>query len=231
MNIQAHKTYYQWALPGEQSGTPMGTYVFQINESIDIKMKNIAQGNYKDKMCWGPMATSYCKKVELDNCQLGRFDAHLGVTNVKIFNSTIGWQGIKATGWGDLRIINTKVESTAMVTLRYDYGAFWNGDIYIQNCEWEPFDDTHYCKVINACNFSIHDFGYPCMGPRHLYIDGLLAPNANMYIFGDYNNKCYDLNTYDPTKYLAAYNIIAKNLQICENANHYPELEIKGDLI
>lgn len=29
MNIQAHKTYYQWALPGEQSGTPMGTYVFK----------------------------------------------------------------------------------------------------------------------------------------------------------------------------------------------------------
>ncbi len=230
MTIQAHKTYYKWARPGEQQGTPMGTYVFQINESIDIKMKNIIQNNYKDETRWGPMATSYCKNILLDNCQLGRFDAHLGVTNVTITNSTIGWQGIKATGWGEMNIINTKVESRAMVTLRYDYGAFWNGNIYIINCIWEPFDDTHYCNVINACNFSIHDFGYPCMGPRQLYIDGLSAPNANIYIFGDYNNKCYDLNTYEPTSKLVAYNIIAKNLQICENPEHYPNLEIQGDI-
>ena len=38
---------------------------------------------------WGIAGSSYCKNMTYDGCMLSRFDAHAGIYNGKIINSTI----------------------------------------------------------------------------------------------------------------------------------------------
>lgn len=131
------------------------------------------------------------------------------------------------TGWGLCEVRDTQVEAMAFLTLRYDYGAFWNGDIRIINCRFKTDNDKYTYNLINAYNYSIHDFGYPCMGPKTIYIDGLEADGA-IYLLNDYNSKCYEEgNTYIPTEKISYTHIYAKEIIPCENPSHYPDLIIE----
>ena len=94
-NLQAHK--YYWCV-GSGGGAPvgMGTYALSIGHSNNILMKICIQSNFfaddgvsYRQGIWGIMGSSYCKNLVYEDSVLSRFDAHAGVYNAKIINSTV----------------------------------------------------------------------------------------------------------------------------------------------
>ncbi|MFT5905832.1 MAG: hypothetical protein ACI9E1_001436 [Cryomorphaceae bacterium] len=158
-----------------------------------------------DKSIWGIMGTNYCKNILLDGCELSRFDAHQGVANVTIRNSTLGRMGIKLTGVGKFLAENTTVKSTSFIDLRADYGSTWNGEITILNCRFSPQRRGNEVPIINGRNDGQHDFGYTTYLPQKVIIDNLVIEDAKFgknykgpVIFGNINSGMKDKSAKPP---------------------------------
>lgn len=173
--LSAHKTFYT------TNDVPMGNYDIRVDKAIDVKLLNCKQINsIVDTTKWGVFTSNYSKNIIFDNCILNRFDAHKGVNNVLIENSTIGYQGIRCVGFGNLIVNNTKfIDTEILITLRDDYGSFWKGNIILNNvtsdCKYPSNKDSR--MIINGKNDGTHDFGYTCYYPN-IYIDGIEYINA-----------------------------------------------------
>jgi len=142
------------------------------------------------------MGTNFCKNLTLDGCKLSRFDAHMGVTNATIRNSTLGYMGIKLTGFGVFTVENTTVKAADFITLRSDYGSTWDGEILIRNCRFEPTRRGLSISVIDGSNDGQHDFGYTTHLPSRVVIDGLVINDSKLgkayngpTIYGNINPK------------------------------------------
>lgn len=177
-------------------GTPHGSYDISVNESVGVRLRGCVQSNdIDDASRWGVFTSNYSKDLVLEDCRLSRFDAHCGVCNVTICRSTLGHQGVNVTGFGLLRLEDSTVRGGALVNLRKDYGSFWNGDFKIRNCRFVPRRAKAKMPCLfGAQNDGTHDFGYPCMMPRSIEIDGLVIadsphPNRSVgaYVFADPN--------------------------------------------
>jgi hypothetical protein len=81
--------------------------------------------------------------------------------------------GIQLIGSGTCLIENTHVKGRQFADLRADYGATWEGDLIIKNCEFTPHKMRARATVLGAYYTGLHDFGYPCYMPRKILIDGL----------------------------------------------------------
>jgi len=74
-----------------------GTYDITLYNTLNVRLVNFTQSNFYEadgktpntKNCWFIMSSNGCKNVIYDGCMLTRFDAHEGVCNVTIKNSTI----------------------------------------------------------------------------------------------------------------------------------------------
>jgi len=170
--LSAHKFYFKIGSAGKK--VPMGTYDLQIRSSINVSLINCIQTNgIMHHQLWGIMGTNFCKNLMLDKCSLSRFDAHQGVMNVTIRNSTIGRMGIKLIGSGTCLVENTMVKADNFFELRPDYGSTWNGDIIIKNCTFEPQNLFRNVALIQGSNDGQHDFGYETYLPQKVDIDNL----------------------------------------------------------
>ena len=203
--LSAHKTFYT------TNNVPMGNYDIRVDKAIDIKLLNCKQINsIVDTTKWGVFTSNYSKNITYNNCILNRFDAHHGVTNVFIENSTIGYQGIRCVGFGDLIINNTTfIDTEILITLRDDFGSFWKGNIKLNNvvseCKYPSGKDVR--MIICGKNDGTHDFGYTCYYPN-IYIDGIEYNNAiddtynhfaGISVFYIYNSGKGDItNSYNP---------------------------------
>lgn len=113
-----------------------GTYGIGGARMLNCAFRNLtAEGGW---VAWGVFGTNLNKNFLIDNCRLNRVDVHFHCWNLHIINSTIGFKGIALTGGGDLVIENTTREGNNFVNFRRDYGAKWDGDIYIRNCTLKP---------------------------------------------------------------------------------------------
>jgi len=133
----------------------------------------------------------------VDGCSFSRFDAHQGVANVTILNSTLGHQCLNAIGSGLLRVEGTTLYGSSLINLRTDYGATWEGDVIIKDCTWIPnkgnqLSGTH-C-IIGGKNTEDHDFGYQCYMPANITIENLhiddskaLPSFPGVYLFADFS--------------------------------------------
>ena len=209
LTVQAHKMYwdYEYDKDGKviKVHSGMGSYDIGGRLSNKVTFKNCIQSNfykYKEKnvaFCelenWGIMGSNYCKNFCYDGCVLSRFDAHAGIYNVTIKNTTISY--IKLIGGGTALIENTKVVApeglnAPFIELRGDYGSTWHGDIIIKDCEfinlhgksstyihWK--DDGVYLASVHWNNWP---FGYTTYLPRFT-IDNLKIdkPDPEIYIF------------------------------------------------
>ncbi len=178
-----HKLYMSGA-------TQLGSYDIQPTGVINLTLENLKQTNdIMDKNFWGVMGSNYCKNIILKNCELSRFDAHQGVAGVTILNSKLGHQGMLVIGEGDLIMKNTTVYGslyTGFITLRDDYGSTWRGNLYIENCSWEPPKGLSIMPVIFASNSGNHNFGYECYLPETITINGLyINKTSTTYLLPD----------------------------------------------
>ncbi len=178
----ARKTYYR-----RNTEIGMGSYDISAGTSASVVWKNCTQTNffgpdgmslYNDGRFWGIMSSSACKNLVYDGCILSRFDAHAGVYNVTVRDSSL--QSLRIVGGGELIFDNVHMYSDTLVSLREDYGAFWHGNVRIKNVI------MHNKGEINLFTgaWYNHDFGYATAHPSEIEIDGLrLAVKAKVNVF------------------------------------------------
>ena len=172
-----------------------GTYSISANSSCYVKYENCIQSNYYKEdgtisvdnlpgtsydEFWGIGGSSYCKNIEWDGCMLTRYDAHAGLYNGIIRNSTV--TRVYLIGGGTMLIENTEITCEgSIVTLREDYGATWNGDIILRNVTVSRSPSKKNLKEIYmlSTKWENHDFGYTCHLPNYEIDNLILADGFN----------------------------------------------------
>lgn len=235
------KTYKKIGSAGNE--VSMGTYDLTANRALNISVINCKQTNdIYDPVYWGLFASNFCKNILFDNCHFSRFDAHMGVANATIRNSTLGHMGINAIGEGLLLIENTKIRSARMVNLRNDYGSTWNGELIIRNCEFTP-TSLSAVNIIIGTNEGQHDFGYVCYMPERITIENLKINDAKApesykgpAIFGNFNTKKKDESYVEKFPYIITKEVIVKNissdsgkpLRVSDNMFMFKDVKVTG---
>ncbi|NLZ63143.1 MAG: hypothetical protein GX902_04990 [Lentisphaerae bacterium] len=192
--LTGRRTYWTTGAIGKPVN--MGSYDISAKQAVKVSLLNCSQTNdINDRQYWGIFASNFCKKLVFDGCTLSRFDAHQGVANASIRNSTLGYMGINAIGCGTLTVENSTIHASRLINLRADYGSTWQGEFIIRNCVFAPPEWVRHCATLIGGSYSgQHDFGYPCSMPARITIDGLQirdgdAPDnyAGPAIFADFN--------------------------------------------
>lgn len=208
--------------PNSQS-TSTGTYDISINSSLNVKFINCTQSNdIFDRQYWGIMGSNKCKNLIYDRCRLSRFDAHQGVYNALIRDSELGHSGINVTGFGTLTVENSICNGRYMVNLRRDYGSFWDGKIVIRNSVWNVSGKEP--ALLTGFNNGTHWFGYNCILPETIDIDGLKVNNKNnrspgykgITLLGNFIDAPRNRKKADTGKYLPrpVQKVTVKNMKI-----------------
>ncbi len=217
--LTGHKTYRTIGAAGKP--VSMGSYDLSVNRAVNVSFVNCSQTNdINDRTYWGILGSNYCKNLLYDGCIFSRFDAHKGVANATIRNSTLGHMGINAIGSGVLTIENSTIRGRTLVNLRRDYGSTWQGEFVIRNCTFVPAGgQTTSASLIGGSYSSLHDFGYTCYMPERITIENLHIDDTNHpadyqgpAIFADFNPKMTDASYEEVFPYMRTKEVILRNV-------------------
>lgn len=217
--LTGHKTYRTIG----SAGVPvsMGTYDISVYRALHVSFVNCSQTNdIDDRSYWGIMGSNYCKNLVYDSCTFSRFDAHKGVANSTIRNSTLGHMGINAIGSGILTVENTTVRAGNLINLRRDYGSTWQGTFIIRNCVYVPSGGRPVsASLIGGFNSGQHDFGYTCYMPERITIETLYIDDSNHpedyqgpAIFANFNPQMTDDSYREKFSYVKTKEVILRNV-------------------
>ncbi|MEM9157982.1 MAG: hypothetical protein AAGB46_02945 [Verrucomicrobiota bacterium] len=217
--MTGHKTYETIGAAGKP--VKMGTYDLSVNRALNVSFVNCRQTNdIDDAAYWGIMASNYSKNLLYDGCVLSRFDAHMGVANATIRNSTLGHMGINAIGSGTFLVENSTIRGRRFINLRSDYGSTWEGEFIIRDCNFVPAGSrsTRY-SLINGFNSGKHNFGYTCYMPERILVDGLYIDDSNHQkgyegpaIFADFNPRMKDGSYVEDFPYVRTKEVVLKRV-------------------
>ncbi len=219
--LTGHKMYETIGSAGVS--VSMGTYDISINRALNVSFVNCRQTNdINDSRYWGILGSNYCKNLVYDNCTLSRFDAHMGVANATIHNSTLGHQGINAIGSGTFIVENSTIYGRNLINLRSDYGSTWQGEFLIRNCIFIPAGGkTASASLIGGSYSGQHDFGYICYMPERITIENLRIDDSNHpdnykgpAIFADFNPKMTNDSFVEKFPYVITSEVILRNVTI-----------------
>ena len=217
--LTGHKTYRTIGSAGKP--VSMGSYDISINRALNVSFVNCSQTNdINDRRYWGILSSNYCKNLLYDRCTFSRFDAHKGVANATIRNSTLGHMGINAIGSGTLTVENTTIRGRSLINLRSDYGSTWQGEFVIRNCIFVPADGRPTSAALISGSYSgQHDFGYTCYMPERITIENLHIDDSNHpedyqgpAIFTDFNPQMTDDTYHEKFPYVSTREVILRNV-------------------
>lgn len=217
--LTAHKTYTTIGSAGKP--VRMGSYDLAANNAVNISYVNCRQTtDINDNRYWGLFGSNYCKNLLYDGCNFSRFDAHMGVANATIRNSSLGYMGINAIGFGTFLVENTTVRCANFFNLRSDYGSSWNGEFVVRNCTFVPGNGRAVVgTLVNGSSTDWHDFGYPCHMPRRIVVDGLKiddshhpAKYAGPQVFNMYSTKNTTPDYVEKFPYHVTEEVVLKNV-------------------
>jgi hypothetical protein len=217
--LTGHRTYSTIGSAGKP--VSMGTYDLSTNRALNISFVNCSQTNdINDSKYWGILGSNFCKNMLYDNCSLSRFDAHQGVANATIRNSTLGHMGINAIGSGLLLIENSTIRGRSIVNLRNDYGSTWQGELIIRNCTFVPAGGKPASPTLISGNYTgQHDFGYICYMPERITIENLRIDDTNHpsnyqgpAIFSNFNPEMKDNSYTEKFPYVKSKEVVVKNV-------------------
>lgn len=217
--LTGHRTYSTIGAAG--TSVTMGTYDLSVNRALNISFLNCSQTNdINDSRYWGILGSNFCKNLLYDGCVLSRFDAHQGVANATIRNSTLGHMGINAIGSGLLTIENSTVRARSFVNLRPDYGSTWQGELLIRNCIFVPADGKPVSASLISGSYSgQHDFGYTCYMPERVTIENLRIDDSRHpdnyrgpAIFSNFNAEMKDQTYHEKYPYIKTKTVTLRNV-------------------
>jgi hypothetical protein len=242
--LTGHKTYQTIGAAGVS--VSMGTYDISINRALNVSFVNCSQTNdINDAGYWGILGSNYCKNLIYDNCILSRFDAHMGVANATIRNSTLGHQGINAIGSGTFTVENSTIYGRNLINLRSDYGSTWQGEFLIRNCIFVPAGNrTTSVSLIGGSYSGQHDFGYTCFMPERITIENLKIDDSKNpaeykgpFIFADFNPDMTSDSYIEKFPYVRTREVILRNvtvasgkkLRLSDNPYMFRDVKVNSD--
>ncbi|HQU52242.1 MAG TPA: right-handed parallel beta-helix repeat-containing protein [Saprospiraceae bacterium] len=217
--LTGHKTYQTIGSAGKP--VSMGTYDIIVNRALNVSFVNCRQTNdIDDRTYWGIMGSNYSKNLLYDSCIFSRFDAHKGVANATIRNSTLGHMGINAIGSGTFTVENSTIRGNSIINLRSDYGSTWQGSFVIRDCTFIPAGGRPVqAALINGSYSGQHDFGYTCYMPekitiQNLFIDDTSHPEKYQgpAIFANFNPNRTNDSYREPFPYILTKAVILENV-------------------
>jgi hypothetical protein len=242
--LTGHKTYQTIG----SAGLPvsMGTYDISINRALNVSFIHCSQTNdINDTSYWGILGSNYCKNLIYDNCILSRFDAHMGVANATIRNSTLGHQGINAIGNGTFTVENSTIYGRNIISLRSDYGSTWQGEFFIRNCIFVPMNgNATSVSLIGGSYSGQHDFGYTCYMPEKITIENLQIDDTKISadykgpsVFADFNPDMINDSFMEKFPYVRTREVIirkitiasGKKLILSENPYMFRDVKVNSD--
>ncbi len=185
--VEGHQAYSFWQdLDGVSTRNEVGNYDITANNCVNLNMIRVTQYENAETgevitnrfMYHGIMGTNWCRNMVLDGCYLDRFDAHQGLYNATLKNSTFGF-GILVIGGGKLYIENvTRVSGASFVHLRMDYNSVFNGDVEIVNSEMT----SELSTIVEGQWISFYN-GLPNHMTNSLVINGLTTPRTSICLY------------------------------------------------
>jgi hypothetical protein len=244
--LTGHKIYQTIGSAGVL--VSMGSYDISLNRALNVSFMNCSQTNdINDVGYWGILGSNYCKNLVYDNCTLSRFDAHMGVANATIRNSTLGHQGINAIGSGTFTVENSTIYGRNLINLRSDYGSTWQGELLIRNCVFVPANGrTTSVSLIGGSYSGQHDFGYTCYMPERITIENLHIDDSKNpvdykgpAIFADFNPNMTDDSYIEKFPYVRTREVIlnkvtiasGKNLRLSDNQYMFRNVKVNSDCL
>lgn len=217
--LTGHRTYSTIGAAGKP--VSMGSYDLSVNRALNVSFVNCRQTNdINDNTYWGILGSNFCKNLVYDYCTLSRFDAHQGVANATIRNSTLGHMGINAIGSGVLLVENSTIRGRSIVNLRPDYGSTWQGELIIRNCVFVPAGGKSISASLISGSYSgQHDFGYTCYMPEKITIENLRIDDSQHpenyqgpAIFANFNPQMTDNSYQEKFPYVKTKEVIIRNI-------------------
>jgi len=242
--LTGHKTYVTIGAAGKP--VSMGTYDLSVNRALNVSFVNCSQTNdINDKTYWGILGSNFCKNLLYDQCTLSRFDAHMGVANATIRNSTLGHMGINAIGSGVFTVENSTIYGRSLINLRSDYGSTWQGEFIIRNCVFVPAGGSPTsASLIGGSNSGQHDFGYTCYMPERITIENLRIDDSNHpddykgpAIFSNFNPEMTDESYQEKFPFVRTREVIlrkvtttsGKALRLSDNPFLFKDVKVNTD--
>lgn len=242
--LTGHKTYRTIGSAGKP--VSMGSYDITASRALNVSFVNCSQTNdINDRNYWGILGSNYCKNLLYDTCILSRFDAHKGVANATIRNSTLGHMGINAIGSGTFTVENCTVRGSSFINLRSDYGSTWEGEFIIRDCVFVPAGGRPVSASLIGGSYSgQHDFGYTCYMPELITIENLHIDDSNHppepeyqgpAIFANFNPDMTDASYQETYPYVKTRKVILRNvttasgkpLRVSNNSFMFKDVEVK----
>jgi len=242
--LSGHLTYRTIGSAGKS--VSMGSYDLSVSRALNVSFVNCSQTNdINDRRYWGILGSNYSKNLLYDSCIFSRFDAHMGVANATIRNSTLGHMGINAIGNGVLTLENSTIYGRNLINLRGDYGSTWQGEFIISDCVFVPAGgSTTSASLIGGFNSGQHDFGYTCHMPERITIENLHIDDSNHpddyrgpAIFSNFNPEMTDDSYREKFPYVICREVILKNvstasgkkLRRSDNLYQFRDVKIDGE--
>ena len=242
--LTGRKVYQTIGSAGVQ--VSMGSYGISVNRALNVSFINCSQTNdINDNGYWGILGSNYSKNLLYDSCTFSRFDAHMGVANATIRNSTLGHQGINAIGSGTFTVENSTIYGRSLVNLRSDYGSTWQGEFVIRNCTFVPSGGRPVsASLIGGSNYGQHDFGYTCYMPERITIENLRIDDSNHpadyqgpAIFANFNPEMTDESYVEQFPYVKTREVILRNvttvsgkaLRLSDNPFMFKEVKVNTE--
>jgi hypothetical protein len=242
--LTGHKMYNTIGSAGVS--VSMGTYDISINRALNVSFLNCSQTNdINDSRYWGILGSNFCKNLVYDNCTFSRFDAHMGVANATIRNSTLGHQGINAIGSGTFTVENSTINGRSLINLRSDYGSTWQGELLIRNCIFVPAGGkTTSASLIGGSYSGQHNFGYTCYMPERITIENLRIDDSKHpadyqgpAIFANFNPQMTNDSYLEKFPYVKTREVILRNvtttsgkaLRLSENPYMFKDVKVNAN--
>lgn len=197
-------------------------YDLILANAVNITIDNIVSNDIEDENRWGITGTNYTKDITYRNCVLNRIDAHCGVHNLTIENSTIGVKGLSLIGSGEVNLKNvTRIGNIAFIVLRSDFGSTWDGNINIEDCTFKPKNSNQIISFSTTYDSDgeLHDYGYdlylPNVNISNLKIEDENNSNSSneYYVFYNAKDRTGTENGDMTNAYNLPQNIIIKNYE------------------
>ena len=173
MIVQMQKGFSTIGAQGTSVG--MGSYEFSAGYANNLTWKNCRISNFFQPdgsvKYNGNMGTNYCKNLMFDNVVNRSFDAHCGLYNGTIKNSTC--EHLNFIGGGTIKYENVTVYTdggSAAMHFRADYGSIWNGNIIVDGLTLKTSKSAPTLSLVNV-TYTNHYFGYTCYLPESISIN------------------------------------------------------------
>ena len=131
-----------------------GTYSLTNKYGYGLSLNNVYNVTFRHLIAnanWGIFGNNNLNKVELEKCNINRFDIHSYGTDVTCKKCTFfNLYNQFSSFYGTLKYENCKFQNFVPILLETSYNAYTKFDVILNNCEWSITKTKNY--LINAGN-------------------------------------------------------------------------------